>query len=81
MTDQGDAPALEQLREELRKDVRDEVRSALREFRETSGATANFDGLGPLGSRCFIIIAVPVGCSEETGVQRFRRMEGTASEQ
>jgi hypothetical protein len=81
MPDEGDAAGLEQLREELRRDVRDEVRRALRECRETGDTTANFDGLGPLGTRCFIIIAVPVGCSAETAVQRFRRLEDETSEQ
>ncbi len=81
MPDEGSAAGLEQLREELRRDIRNEVRNALRELEASrAAASSHVDGLGPLSSRCFIIIAVPVGCEEVKGVRRFSRLEDEASE-
>ncbi len=81
MPDEESPSGLERLREELRRDIRDEVRSALREVEASrAAASSHLDGLGPLTSRCFIIIAVPVGCEEVRGVRRFSRLEDEASE-
>ena len=75
MPDEASSAAYEQLRNELRQEIRDEIRSALRELRTPPTATgaSEFELLGPLGGRCFIIIAVPVGC-EHTAMRRFARL-------
>jgi len=76
MSEEVGAPRLEELRDALRKDIHDEVRNALREMTESRVALGGgeFDSfpLGPLGTRCYIIIAVPVIYGESGGHERFR---------